>query len=227
MQFLRVPFVSCVLLSCSACVTTDPFRWNYAATVETETGTERFDLGTQTSLVEPSPDGTAEPTSQLFYQWQDLPRRTVTGSGTRSLPLGEPLFSWTHESGTHVFPTPPTGSTDSRIRIILNLTDVTSGETGTAEFNSGLELAHTSFWPGNTQLSGFVQPPNRATWVLGMNKYEVELEGGHTESSGTIDIRSLTGEPLGTPEPGTLALAGIGLGLVGLRLRRRLGERPA
>jgi len=221
MQFLRAVVASTALFACPACVTTDPLRWNYAATVETETGTERFDLGTQTYLVEKSPDGTTEPVKQLFYQWQDLPQLVATSSGTAgSLLFGEPLFSWVSGSGTHVSLTPPTGSTDSRIRIILDTTRGTSGGTETATVGAGPEVAHWNFWPTVTELSGYVEPTGRAAWALGLTPIKVELGREFSETAGIIGIVPLGAEPRGTPEPGTLALAGIGLGLVGLRLRR-------
>lgn len=91
-------------------------------------------------------------------------------------------------------------------------------------FDSGLSSVASSDDDGNDtgDNGGFIggdSNPNFTTGVLPVGTYYLQVQNfGGTESGGSLNISGLTA----VPEPGSIALVGLGLmGLVGVTLQRR------
>jgi hypothetical protein len=118
--------------------------------------------------------------------------------------------------GTGGYPALLFEPTDSRLRIVLNMLDPTTlkAETGAAQSDVSLApewISSAAFWPA--------APPLAAPEVLGVDPQRVAL--GSFDGSGS-ELFGFPSETRNTPEPGTLALAAVGLCGVGMvrRLRR-------
>jgi hypothetical protein len=215
-HILRAAFVSTALFTCSACATTGTLGPNFAEAIEPETGTARFDHTPQPAATATAPD----PASHAFRQWQDQPRPTIAGSRTGWLRYEQRLMSWLREGVARIYPAATWEPTNSRLRIVLNLIDRTPGEAGSSVAWDDVAVADASVWPGGSAAFGESTPDGWVPEVLGVNREKVELGGADGDGSGAFDLWPPAVEPLNTPEPGTLALAG--LGVIGLGIVQRI-----
>lgn len=158
----------------------------------------------------------------------------LNAGGPTTTPVGDtswvPLFTSTGN------PRPPAGEYLAQYEFTLGvkLTDQASGQSADLSFAGGY-ASHWTYQPGDDpdlwrwdyEASDFGDFWDRRTLTLGRNEYTVRAYGG---GSGTFPFGELevSVTPSAAPEPGTFALAGVGLtGLGAWRVRRRTaGPRP-
>lgn len=126
-------------------------------------------------------------------------------------------------------PTPPSFSETGQgaFTLAMSIRDP-SGATGTLTFTGTLNMFYGSPppWLGTADtastIANFNQPRTQSI-VVGSNQYTVflTLEEGVSENGYAGGFYAFATQTPVIPEPGTLALAGIGIGLVGFGLRRR------
>ena len=105
------------------------------------------------------------------------------------------------------------------------VTDAASGETGHLSFDLTAWLL--TALPQSTSSELVFGGDGGGTLDLGGNRYDLRLSGSDGDSGQYVGADLTVGPAAATPEPGTLALAGLGLGAVGLlRARRRCVRRP-
>jgi hypothetical protein len=121
---------------------------------------------------------------------------------------------------------PLTGAPNT-FRLDLTIRDRASGQTGTLTFNGhAWEDIQFGGWNESLMLSRHVHTILSTTGeqdlTLGGNTYHVSVWAlDHQSGNSFLEADVTVGATNATPEPGTLALAGLGIGLVGVRLRRR------
>jgi fibronectin-binding autotransporter adhesin len=105
---------------------------------------------------------------------------------------------------------------------------------GFANYDSWQLFSGSSFSGGFASVTAFGSYGNLVFSYLGSGEWQADLGGGQTASfyednSNAIGGRYVAGQLIVVPEPSTIAAAGIGLALVGLRrwLRRRAERRSA
>ncbi len=103
------------------------------------------------------------------------------------------------------------------LRAEVTITDEASGQSGTVTFGGLVweEWAHR--WDGTWNYTHGMSGFDDQTLMLGGTRYTLNATIREGDRLATLDI---TAGPA-VPEPGTLALAAVGLGPVGLRLVRR------
>lgn len=114
---------------------------------------------------------------------------------------------------------PPGANTANPFTWNVWLTDAQSGETGVASFQITASLLTGMPDLSNSEVA--LSGSGGGAFRLGNNDYSVRFSTGESET-GLWVLADVSAAPTATtPEPGTLALAGVGLAAVGLRLRRR------
>ena len=105
---------------------------------------------------------------------------------------------------------------------------------GFANYDSWQLFSGSSFSGGFASVTAFGSYGNLVFSYLGSGEWQADLGGGQTASfyednSNAIGGRYVAGQLIVVPEPSTIAAAGIGLALVGLRrlLRRRAERRSS
>jgi hypothetical protein len=122
--------------------------------------------------------------------------------------------------------------------VSFRITDRASGESAVIPFSGWYEAwwtfdpreASGSPWELEYEGSGFGNFDNPSRFQLGRNVYTVRGYGGGPGQlpDGTIEVSVAPADaPNQTPEPGTLALAGLGLAALGAARLRRRGSGPA
>jgi hypothetical protein len=102
----------------------------------------------------------------------------------------------------------------------FDLTDSASGQTRSLSYGV-MGMSHGYFTTG-TGVVSLIPDERSDTFVLGGNRYTVRPVARESESAAYLDLDVEVGPAVANPEPGTLALAGLGLAAVGLvRVRRR------
>ncbi|VTU01952.1 : VPEP [Gemmataceae bacterium] len=159
---------------------------------------------------------------------------TLAPGGSVSAEYGDtnhvPLFTSTGASR----PEPGSYEAEYAFDINVRLTDAASGQSAVLTFAGG----YSSMWsyqPGddpNTWRWDYESSMFGDFWdgrevVLGTTRYVVRAYGGGGGQFpfGDMDVRAEFVPTAATPEPGTLALAGIGLGAGLLRVRRLKAAR--
>ncbi len=207
-----------------------PIEWDYTAHVRTSTGLGVLNLGTFRLLSDPSGNGTAEPVAGDYTITAPLPEATV--SGTYPAYPGQPndevrLFSV--GDGWRVYPAEAAPVSDPRFHLTFVLTDRASGQSGTVEFDGTAGVSTGNEFPPSVLFSASMGPPV-TDLRLGGNLYRVTVVGGmpvDIEAPAVVGVKVEAGPA--APEPGSLALAGLGLGAAGLvrPFRRRGSSRRA
>jgi hypothetical protein len=190
-----------------------PIPWSYSTTITGETGQPRLAVGTRT-LTTVDPQNGDPISSQDYFITAPLPSgfsSSVEGSGEQI------IGGISNQTGAEFFTIPPPGPLDQRFRVTLNITDLTSGQSGSAEFLGTLGIA--TWWNEfptpydyNIGLSG------QAVLNLGDNRYDITVAGGFTEENGIMTAAVTVSAT--APEPATLGLAA--LGIAGAWAARRL-----
>jgi hypothetical protein len=172
------------------------------------------------------------------YTWDRNPIIVAAGTGGVTL-TNEPLTPASGNSDivatnlkvvSSADPATPDVLKNGSYKLTLNLTDSTSGATGSLTFGGMLT---GTFSKGSSQLMNVFTGTTTQSLVLGGNTYTVTIgpyspPGPPTEAlSGSIGATvtvTAGSNTHGTPEPCTAVLAGLGLSFAGLtswRLRRR------
>jgi hypothetical protein len=121
--------------------------------------------------------------------------------------------------GAEFFTTPPPGPLDQRFRVTLDITDLNSGQTGSAEFLGTLGIS--TWWNEfPTPYEYSIDLSGQAVLNLSGNRYDITVAGGFTEDNGIMTASVMVGPA--APEPSTLGLAALGIAgaWTGRRLRR-------
>lgn len=115
---------------------------------------------------------------------------------------------------------PPSDPAQSnKVQFTVWVTDVASGETGHLSFDlaafllTGLPDSDHSELAFGGETSG--------TLFLGANRYDLEIKTGDSDSNTWVYANLEVAPTAATPEPGTFALVALGLGAVGLRIRKK------
>jgi hypothetical protein len=224
----RVVFTTTLALLCSApLVSAGPINWSYTATVRTETGTGNLYIGEANLQSLPPGDPNGIPFGGEYVFYTPLAEFTVSGSGIDTDSFA-PFFLPRGDGGRPVVHTitrdfdPPM---DDKFLVTFTLKDEASGQTGTIDYAGTVRAAEGSgMYPG-IFLFNLDMGPQRTELILGENKYAVESFGGLPdeidEPAGARMRITPSAATVQTPEPTTLALAGLGLAAVGLTRRRR------
>jgi hypothetical protein len=174
--------------------------------------------------------------TEVTYAQDYGPNFTVTAPpyGTAATMPGEPSYVWLFNSTGN--PRPDPGSFEARYEftIAVTITDLASGQSGMQEFSGSYvsmwmyqpeEVNNPNAWRWEWAAFLFGDEQSWRTLQLGNNQYDFRAFGAASGSFPygelNVDIHPTVAA---TPEPGTLALAALGLGAIGLRIRK---YRPA
>jgi PEP-CTERM motif len=190
-----------------------PIPWSYSTTITGETGQTRLAVGSRT-LTTVDPQNGDPISTQDYFITAPLPSgfsNSVEGSGEQIVGgIG-------NQMGAEFFTTPPPGPIDQRFRVTLNITDLTSGESGSAEFLGTVGIA--TWWNEfPTPYEYDIGLSGQAVLNLGGNRYDITVAGGFTEDNGIMTASVMVAPAV--PEPATIGLAT--LGLAGAWTARRL-----
>ncbi|HJZ56416.1 MAG TPA: PEP-CTERM sorting domain-containing protein [Gemmataceae bacterium] len=200
-----------------------PIEWSYSAHIRTTTGLGVLNLGTERLYSNP-PTGDAEPMHDDYVFTAPVGDRTVSGRFPEY--EGQPNDSIRLLSvggGWRVDPVASAPASDPTFLVTFTLTDLASGQSGTIEYVGRAGVATDGNYPPLVLFSADMTPETTEL-KLGRNRYRVTAIGGLPDE---IEEPAVVGVSVAatadTPEPGTLALGGVGFALTGLlRVRRRL-----
>jgi hypothetical protein len=117
---------------------------------------------------------------------------------------------------------PPDPRALNAVFLRLEVTDTASGQADSADFFLSASLL--SVLPSELRAEALIHAGGEARFLLGGNRYDLRVYDGDTDSNSWIYTDVTVTPTAATPEPGTLALAGIGLapltGVFARRLRR-------
>lgn len=180
--------------------TAGPIEWDYVVRIEPDGRSLR--IGTV-----PGPGGEWEVAAPLFNDFPEGP-----GRGAQRVRVGA-LIGQAAVSG----PADVTRPTEFDATLIL--TDRRSGESGQVSvLGRGRYLGDDQLADPKVMLELLSERSHAL--ALGANRYEIEFSTSQFEGDGASYLwADVTGSPVATPEPGALALAGMGLGAVLLRRR--------
>jgi hypothetical protein len=213
---LRVVAAATSLLALPQLAAAGPIAWSMRGEVEPFGPGNELSLGTYTR-----PIGNGE-SSEVIHAYGQLPEvLTAAGAGSQTyIKLGAQSKQAYRFDTTQADPSP---GNQALFRVWV--TDAASGETG-----------HLSFLVTGYLLTGLPQTDysemvyggeGGGTLLLGGNRYDLEMKASDGDE-GTYVSADLTVAPAtATPEPGTLALAGLGVTAVGLLRARRRTAFPA
>jgi hypothetical protein len=177
-----------------------PIEWDYVVRIEPDGRYLR--IGTV-----PGPGGEWEVAAPLFNDFTEGP-----GRGAQRVRVGALIG----QAAGRV-PTDVTRPTEFDATLII--TDRRSGESGQVSvLGRGRYLGDDQLADPKVALELLSERSHALE--LGANRYEIEFSTSQFEGDGASYLwADVTGSPVATPEPGTLALAGFGFGAVLLRRR--------
>jgi hypothetical protein len=157
---------------------------------------------------------------------------TFAPDGTISTEPGEQSFAWLFNSTGVSRPDPGSYEARYEFTVAVTLTDLASGQSGTVGFDGSYssmwmyqpeDANNPNAWRWEYEASNFGDFWSWRTLHLGNNQYDIRGYGG---GSGTFPFGEMNVDvhpTAATPEPTTLALAG--LGLCGMGVARRLRKK--
>lgn len=157
---------------------------------------------------------------------------TLAPGGTAETVPGERSYVWLFNSTGNPRPVPGEYEARYAFTIAVTVTDLASQEAATVNFQGAYssmwfyppeEANNPNAWRWEYEASSFGDFWNGQEVTLGGNRYTLRGQGG---GNGLFPFGELAVEiapAVGTPEPGTFALAGLGLTAIGVtRVRRRV-----
>lgn len=199
-------------------VSAGPIEWTYSARLRTAGGTELLDLGTVTLGHYSEGMGHGEWITDEYTLTLPQPEQTATGTGTGRQVF--PIFSF--GSGLRVHPVAEAPAADREFLLDFTLTDTASGASGTIAYTGTAGASVLNERDNLRPLFSAGVDQESAELMLGGRRYRITTERslpGDIEESAqlwfTVDAVQET------PEPGTLLLAAVGLGAVGVRRMRK------
>lgn len=208
-RILQTVLTTAVLLALPQLATAGPIEWSMRGDYHYTTPHTEFYLGAFSR-----PVGNGE-SSEIVHAYGQLPEGLLpVGAGSLNyISLGvQSKQAYRFDTAAPTDPAPA-----NTVLFDVWVTDVASGETGHMSFTlaayllTGLPLTDSSELVFGGEGGG--------TLLLGENRYKIKLKTGDSDSS-TWVYADLEVSATGTPEPGTLALAAMGLGVTGWRIRR-------
>lgn len=219
---LRSAVAATSLFTCTACATTGSFDQTTTVPAGEETTTVRS-VSSPASAPAPAPSQAsalrsvgAVPQAQAVARGQAPGQSRGDGTST--------LLAW--EQSRSGGPPPPKSdfhnltfeSSNSRLRIVLDMRDFAPGPVGRVALASSEALSDMPVWPEG---SAAVWPAPPATDSLEeVPDSDPPREPLDSIIDGPVSPTLPSIEPQAAPEPGTLALAVIGLGMAGWHCRR-------
>ncbi len=198
-----------------------PIEWNSRATVTGANGGWALDAGAAT-LFDYDPTTGSDLGPFYFYLVAPLPGALTTPPQTGNVSRMR-VAVLSNSDGLQFIEAseaPPPGGIDPAFVLSFALTDTASGESGTVTFD-GRVSASTGNFIGMPYLMSVSVDEGDQVLTLGGNRYTVSMHRGPSETAEWIeaDVSALAA----APEPGTLALAALGLCALGVvrRARRR------
>jgi hypothetical protein len=186
-----------------------PIEWDFSVTSRTDPPGEHVYLGEYQLNF-----GPGDPVTVYV-----LTGRTGGASGSLSGSVSDMVVGGTGKQDWEYVHTPPE-SRPTEYEFRFDITDRASGESGSAVYTIRPSFSHG--FPDTHYGEVSIRLDEQATFNLGGNRYDLALHT-HEDETGALILADVTVTPgAATPEPGTLALAGVGLGAAGLvrRLRR-------
>lgn len=211
-RLFQAAIATCAFLVFPQFASAGAVPWSYSTSIVGVNGNFNLNLGVHQFIID---DGTTASGPFDFYVTQPLPQAfnaplSFDGSATEIR-----LATMSNHGGTEVSQTPPTVAADDMFKLTMTI------------YGSGLQVATFDFY-GRVQLlagSTLSDPmyleivgDGHAHTTLNGSHFDIRVYGGNTDT-GTQFLADVT-VTTGTPEPGTLALAAIGLGAIGFRFRR-------
>lgn len=187
-----------------------PIGWSYQTSIIASPDHGRLYAGSDVYYL-PDESGT-----MTLYGFVELPyvfsgSETGSVSNVRLAGVSKAAYEYRDE--------PPGPNGLDAVYLRVEVTDTASGQTASADLYLSAYLL--SALPGEIRAEAYINARGDLSFVLGENRYDIAVTDGYTESGSWISA-SVTVTPAATPEPGTLALAGLGLAAVGaIRSRRR------
>jgi hypothetical protein len=211
---LKLLVVVCGMSAVAAPVSAGPMGWSYSAEVKAFDGEwVEFGIESQTHY-----DPVTQAETQTPYLIMANIARSDAGSGTGSETIRVGSYS-TADLSPYPLDDLWAVTRGAGFSFWFTLTDSASLESRTLEYHlSGTSNGYFTSGTGVVNIS--LDQQRTDGFVLGGTRYTLRPVVSQSESAAYLDMQVTTAP--GTPEPGTLALAGFGLASVaGLRLRRR------
>jgi hypothetical protein len=192
-----------------------PIGWGYTARFEGDENPDLIYLGTHARPDATEPDGFRH---GIIYGTLITPNGSGAYSGPARFRIGQLSNSgvgvlW-YDGGS-----PPPGGLSIGFRADLAVRDTATGQTGVfTVYGSGgiTNDPMMSSFAVSLSLDGNADQEQ----VIGGSRYRVHFDAVADPDGGAGVVADV--QPVAaTPEPGTLALAGLGLGVIGSRLRRK------
>ena len=149
------------------------------------------------------------------YAYAGLPTAGAAGTAAGDTTITAAGVS---KGGYRLADEPTPGADLDSFRVLLEITDATSGLRGFTYLGGRGRLV-TSM-PASLESEAELTGDGRVLMQLGGNRYDIRTRGAQSESNSLL-VADVSVTSVNTPEPATLLLAGLGLGLVGVRRLRR------
>lgn len=222
-----IALTAAALLAAPQFSTAGPIGWGYTARVETDRGESFVHFGVETHhwYIPPMFPGESGQEGQTDYQIIANIAANSSGQHSGSV-VGSPWMGGIHLTSVspsqleaHSIDNDWASQLPTSFWFRLRITDDASGEFRDLSYTMG--GGASGFFTSGTGVVYLSVEDRTDTFALGGNQYTVRPRIRRSESADHIEM-DVAVDPLTTPEPGTFALAGLGLFGAGVvrRLRR-------